>query len=158
MDHQEITALYEKYGCMVMRRCMQLLKDEGQAQDALQDVFIQFFNRRLDLTSEFPSSLLYRMATNHCLNLIRDNRRRLLRYDEWIGQVARWSDPSPGFEARSLLDFLFRRHEESTRTMAVLHFYDGMTLEEVAREMGLSLSGVRKRLRKLKSSLEAIRE
>jgi RNA polymerase sigma-70 factor (ECF subfamily) len=37
--------------------------------------------------------------------------------------------------------------------MAVLHFVDGLTLEEVARETSLSGSGVRKRLRALKGSL-----
>jgi RNA polymerase sigma-70 factor (ECF subfamily) len=35
--------------------------------------------------------------------------------------------------------------------MAVLHLVDGLTLEEVAAEMGLSVSGVRKRLRTLKA-------
>ena len=35
--------------------------------------------------------------------------------------------------------------------MAVMHLLDGMTLEEVAAEFGLSVSGVRKRLRTLKA-------
>jgi RNA polymerase sigma-70 factor (ECF subfamily) len=35
--------------------------------------------------------------------------------------------------------------------MAVLHYVDGMTLEQVARECGLSVSGVRKRLRALRA-------
>jgi RNA polymerase sigma-70 factor (ECF subfamily) len=37
--------------------------------------------------------------------------------------------------------------------MAVLHHVDGMTLEQVARECGMSISGVRKRLRGLRASL-----
>ena len=37
----------------------------------------------------------------------------------------------------------------STRSLAVMHLVDGMTLEEVARESRLSVSGVRKRLRGL---------
>ena len=40
--------------------------------------------------------------------------------------------------------------------MAVLHYVDGMTLEQVARECGLSMSGVRKRLRGLRASLQAL--
>ena len=35
----------------------------------------------------------------------------------------------------------------------VLHFVDGLTLEEVARHTKLSVSGVRKRLRKLRQKL-----
>jgi RNA polymerase sigma-70 factor (ECF subfamily) len=35
----------------------------------------------------------------------------------------------------------------------VLHYLDGLTLEQVAREVGLSISGVRKRLRGLRLTL-----
>ena len=45
---------------------------------------------------------------------------------------------------------IFAREQVSTREMAVLHLVDGLTLEEVAAETGLSVSGVRKRLRLLK--------
>jgi RNA polymerase sigma-70 factor (ECF subfamily) len=42
--------------------------------------------------------------------------------------------------------------------MAVLHFVDGLTLEEVAAETGLSVSGVRKRLRGLRHALVELAE
>jgi len=38
----------------------------------------------------------------------------------------------------------------------VLHLHDGLTLEEVAREVGLSVSGVRKRLRRLEDRLREL--
>ena len=44
----------------------------------------------------------------------------------------------------------------SSQTIAVMHLVDGMTLEEVAAEAGMSVSGVRKRLRTLRARLEAI--
>jgi RNA polymerase sigma-70 factor (ECF subfamily) len=37
--------------------------------------------------------------------------------------------------------------------MAMLHYVDGMTLAEVADEVGMSVSGVRKRLRGLRAQL-----
>ena len=56
--------------------------------------------------------------------------------------------------ARSVLARLFARDDDgSTQTMAVLHLVDGMTLEEVAAEVGMSVSGVRKRLRRLRADL-----
>ena len=45
---------------------------------------------------------------------------------------------------------------DAPRTMAVLHYVDGMTLEQVARECGMSVSGVRKRLRGLRSELRVM--
>jgi RNA polymerase sigma-70 factor (ECF subfamily) len=42
--------------------------------------------------------------------------------------------------------------------MAVLYYVDGLTLEEVAEEVGMSVSGVRKRLRGLRGSLKDLEE
>ena len=41
----------------------------------------------------------------------------------------------------------------STGTIAVLHLHDGLTLEQTADAVGMSVSGVRKRLRKLRAAL-----
>lgn len=156
LNQSEIAALFDRYGAMVLRRCRRLLRDEAQAEDAAQDVFVQFLRHRDRLTAEFPSSLLFRIATNHCLTLIRDRRNRGRLEETWLYDVATWEDPAPRLEARKILDTIFGRHQESTRTMAVLHLLDGMTLEEVAKEVGMSVSGVRRRLRVLKESLAGI--
>jgi len=58
--------------------------------------------------------------------------------------------------ARNLLQKLFSAQKESTGTIAVLHLLDGMTLEEVADYTGMSVSGVRKRLRPLRSQLKEL--
>ncbi|MEW6753878.1 MAG: sigma-70 family RNA polymerase sigma factor [Candidatus Latescibacterota bacterium] len=155
----DVETLYERYGPMVMRRCRQLLRDEDSAMDATQDVFLQLVRHRARLTGEYPSSLLYRMATNLCLNRLRDQRRRReTRDDELLGRIADHEDTAGRLEARGVLERLFGRQRESTRTMAVLHYVDGLTLEEVAREVGLSVSGVRKRLRGLRQSLRELEE
>jgi RNA polymerase sigma-70 factor (ECF subfamily) len=55
-----------------------------------------------------------------------------------------------------VLDRVLGREPVSTATIAVLHLHDGMTLQEVADAVGLSVSGVRKRLRKLKANLQEL--
>jgi RNA polymerase sigma factor (sigma-70 family) len=149
----DVEALYRRYGPMVLRRCRRLLRDEDEALDVAQDVFVRLIKGRRRLTDRFPSSLLYRMATNLCLNRIRDRRRQpALPGDDVLQRIAMMSD----LDTPMLLERLFGRHPESTRTMAVLHYVDGMTLAEVARECGFSVSGVRKRLRGLRSSLASM--
>lgn len=150
----DIEDLWNRYAPLVLRRCRQLLRDEEEALDVCQDVFVQLLRRRDDLDIRFPSSLIYRMATNLCLNRIRDRRQWPdLVEDEQLARIARLDDPTAEIHARSMLRRLFAGHRESTRMIAVLHFVDGLTLEEVAREVGLSVSGVRKRLRALRKSL-----
>jgi len=66
------------------------------------------------------------------------------------GHAPRDADDGEGRAlARDLLGKLFHADDPlaaSSQTIAVMHYLDGMTLEEVAREAGLSVSGVRKRL------------
>ncbi len=160
----DVGELCRRYGPMVIRRCRRLLRDEAEALDASQDVFVRVFERRQHLDAQCLSSLLFRTATNVCLNRIRDQGRRpeghradsLPGDDDLLLQIANAGAPGGGSEARLVLDRLFGRHPESSRTMAVLHYVDGLTLEEVAATTGMSVSGVRKRLRGLRLTLRGM--
>jgi len=145
---------------MVVRRCQRLLRDREKAVDAMHDVFVEVLKREGALEVEFPSALLFRTATNVCLNRLRSERRRpgdgAQAEDELLLRIAALDEPAGQSDARSILGKLFAREQPSTRTIAVLHFVDGLTYEEVAAEVGLSVSGVRKRLRVLQERLRVL--
>ena len=150
----DVEGLWTRYGGLVLRRCRQLLRDEEEALDVTQDVFVQLLRRRSQLEVRYPSSLLWKMATNLCLNRLRDRRAAPEPVeDATLVRLASLEDPTPGSEARFTLQRLFSQHRDSTRLIAVLHFVDGLTLEQTAREVGMSVSGVRKRLRGLRETL-----
>lgn len=139
---------------MVLRRCRHMLGDEDSAMDALQDVFTKMVAQK-HLSVEHPSSYLYTAATRTCLDKLRSASVRHETKDDLLLHIASSEDFEERVSARRILDLLFRRHEESTRVIAVLHFVDGLTFEEVAEQVGLSVSGVRKRLDGLKSKSSA---
>jgi len=147
---------------MVVRRCRALLRDEHEARDAAQDVFVALLRAEERLDAEAPAALLLRVATNVCLNRLRTRRRRPEDRDhERLLDIAALDDRAGEGRtaARNLLAKLFRADDQlaaSTRTIAVMHLVDGLTLEEVAREAGLSVSGVRKRLRTLRGRLQEL--
>ena len=147
--------LYEAYAPMVYRRCVFLLKDEAEAKDMVQNVFLLVYERMDSLDLSQPSSLLWNTATRLCLNRIRDKRRRGLDVDssELLLNIA-CAEEDDGREAGGILSRIFSKEQESTRTIAVLHYVDGMTLEDTAETVGLSVSGVRKRLRTLQAKVK----
>jgi RNA polymerase sigma-70 factor (ECF subfamily) len=141
---------------MVLRRCRSLLRDEQQAVDAMHDVFVQLLVHRERLVDKGACSLLWRIATNVCLNKIRSRRRRPEDpQSELLAAIAAHDDAESRGVARVVDEKLFAREPVSTGTMAVMHLVDGMTLEEVAESVGLSVSGVRKRLRTLRAGVMA---
>ena len=155
MEHDDIEQYIARFGPMVNRRCRHLLGNDDDALDAMQEVFVKLVEMdAIDVRS--PSGLLYVMATRVCLNRIRSRSRRPedasgdLVYEiatsEHLGQTT----------ARMMLDWLFGQNPESSKVIAVLHFSDGLTLEEVAREVGMSVSGVRRRIRVMRGQLQAV--
>ena len=125
----------------------------------MHDVFVQVLTRSDELVDQAPSSLLYRIATNVCLNRLRSRKRRPEDSDSTLLlEIAARTDPEARSTARSMLDALFRQEPEDTALIAVLHLHDRMTLEEVAAEVGMSVSGVRKRLAKLRAKLHHLEE
>ncbi|MEO1175290.1 MAG: sigma-70 family RNA polymerase sigma factor [Myxococcota bacterium] len=156
----DVDTFYRTHGPMVLRRCRSLLKNEEDARDAMQETFIKLMRYADALDDRAPSSLMYRMATQVCLNRIRSKKRKPADPDdELIARIASGRDSEGQSIAAEALFRIFGNEAESTRVMAVLHLLDGMTLEEVAEEVGMSVSGVRKRLRGLRkrvSELEGI--
>ena len=147
----DVEALSRRYGPMVLRRCRRLLRDEDEALDACQDVFVRLLVHRERLDGAYPSSLLYRIATNVCLNRIRDRARK----PESRGRGAACGDRIGGSAGRgergarccSTGCSAGTGVEPDDRGAALR---GRLTLEEVARQTDLSVSGVRKRLRKLR--------
>ena len=150
---EPVAELYRRHAAMVLRRCRRLLGDEAQARDAAHDVFVQVLLHG-QVEAKGQISLLYCIATRVCLNRLRSRRRRPEAPDGALLQaIADVSDLESRFSASALLDRLFGREPASTRTIAVLHLVDGMTHEQVADAVGMSVSGVRKRLRTLQARL-----
>jgi RNA polymerase sigma-70 factor (ECF subfamily) len=161
----DVEAAYRKYGPMVLRRCRWMLKDEDAALDAMQDVFVLLLDAAERIKGEGHSSLLYRIATNVCLNRIRSRKLHPeTRNEELLEAIACHRDDHKKVETEDFLDRIFddgkevRKEAVSTRTIACLHFVDGLTLEETARETGLSVSGVRKRIRTLQNKAVEFKE
>lgn len=154
-----IEEFYLRYGPMVLRRCLQLLRDEEKAKDATQEVFAKLLINKKKLKGQHASSLLFRISTNTCLNILRKHRHSdLLDSDATLKNAVAYDDSENKIVLQDLMKKIFRKEKPSTREMVVMHFVDGMTLQEVADEVGLSVSGVRRRIREFRSRAESKRE
>jgi RNA polymerase sigma-70 factor (ECF subfamily) len=147
----DVDALYRRFGPMVLRRCKDLLGDDDAAADAMQETFVRVLRSRMTLRADYPSSLLYRIATNVSLNMMRSARRRPVVKDNQLIDIAAGRD---NVEAQvldaALVEQIFHGVKESTRQAARIHYLECATLEETAERVGMSISGVRKRLDSLR--------
>lgn len=151
----DVEDFYKRYAPFVYRRCRWLLNDEEEALDALQEVFVKVLINKKQLQNRYPSGLLFRISTNVCLNIKRKKSNfQNINKNDALMRIAEFDEREKRIIISDLLERLFKKEKSSTREIAVMHFVDGMTLKEVSEEVGLSLSGVRRRLRELKKSIE----
>lgn len=147
----DFSELYQKYAPMVLRRCRALLKDEEKALDAMQDVFLRLMERKDEIKSAC-ASLFYVTATRVCLNKIKADKIRSGPDFEKIAQTMADDFSERDIqqtEAENVLEKIFESRDKKDLLIATLHFVDGLTLEETAEQIGMSVSGVRKRIREM---------
>jgi len=137
---------YGEYGPAVYRRCLRLLKDKEAAKDATQEVFIKLLRDIGKL--EDPRTALpwaYRVATNHCLNVLRNARRHGEEALEPDLEIAE-RDDGPQYPERQLARKVLAQFDLQTQSVAIGVFVDGMEHEEVAEALGISRRTVSRKL------------
>ncbi|HEY3448600.1 MAG TPA: sigma-70 family RNA polymerase sigma factor [Myxococcales bacterium] len=156
-EQRELVRLYEELGPVVYRRCLRLLADREAARDATQEVFVKVLQhpeRSKDPVAAVP--FVFAVATNHCLNHLRDGRRQALK----LQAEAREPAPAPAAPAEPLLQGalggqLFEGVDDTTRAIVEGVFGRDLERQEVAAELGVSRKTV---TRKLERFFERARE
>lgn len=142
-------ALYVKYGSAVYGRCRLLLRNTAQAEDAMQDVFARALIHEASFRNEAsPLTWLMKIATHHCLNVIRGAGAAW--HDEYASiQLVRGEGHGGAdeLEARDLVRRSLAKFDLETQRAVVHYWVDDLNLEDVARLLERSVPTIRKRLK-----------
>ncbi len=144
-ENPDIEQIYRKYGGLVRRRCIKILGNEDDADDAAQDVFVRAMRSLGQFRKQAsPATWLYRIATNVCLNRIRNSKTR-----ERLGREHLLPpEPSSPVEAwpRDLVMRVLGQFDGATQEVVLYAVVEGMTYEEISEVTGNSVARVRKRM------------
>jgi RNA polymerase sigma factor (sigma-70 family) len=134
----DVATLYLQYGASVLRRASQILRSDDEAHEVLQDVFARLLARPeiLDRARD-PSTFLYAVTTNACLNRMRNQRHRAHLVER---EVAPWQhDVAPGSsDDRAIVLDLLDKLPEDQAGAAIYYYLDGMSHGEIADVLGCS--------------------
>ena len=80
-DHNQqwIGILLERYTLLLLGVSMKYLKDEEQAKDAVQAIFLKVLTEVNKYKIEYFKSWLYMVAKNHCLMHLRGNGSKMIK-------------------------------------------------------------------------------
>jgi RNA polymerase sigma-70 factor (ECF subfamily) len=141
-----------------------ILRDEGRAEDATQEALVAAWQRLSGLRDpDRFEAWLHRLLVNACYREARRDRRR--------GRLEIQVDPlampeAPGatdldidVAVRDQLERGFRRLDVDQRTVLVMHYYLGFSLDDAAEVLGIPPGTIRSRLHRataaMRNALEA---
>ncbi len=148
-EQEAMTALFDRYGTMVYSVALRVLKDAGEAEDVMQEIFVQVWKNPKAFVSGRGSlgGWLVVVARNRSIDVI---RRR--RPSEPVELFALPSSTNLAQEAErnSLLEKVrgaMHSLPDEQKKSIELAFFDGLTHSEIAEQTGDPLGTVKTRIR-----------
>ena len=125
-----------------------LLRDKGLAEDALHDVFVKAVLGDPPLGGiADPVRYLYRACDNACIDVLRTNKRRASQPldDHFV------APPGVDVPARDAVIHVLKSLSVEEQHTALLAYVDGLSLTEVASELGVSRVTIHKRIHSIRA-------
>jgi len=166
-DHAAFGELLARHAPMARRMAGRLLDDTAEADDAFQEASLQAYLSLAHLRApERFGAWLCGIVVNLCRMRLRA-RRLVYTLDDWDGGRVdagfTWAslEPTPEatYEARDLHQRLLAAIERlplAQREAVRLHYYDGLTIGDIARLAGAPAGTIKARLSRARERLQAI--
>ncbi|WP_439153202.1 RNA polymerase sigma factor [Winogradskyella sp.] len=154
-DERALSLLYDKYSGAIYSVIIKMIRDEGKAQNLLQDTFMTVWNKaeNYDTNKGRFYTWIYRIARNKTLNVIRKNDP-LIQTDDFSvytnKEVAISIDPKY-LELNGAIKKLEDHHKEAIE----LVYFKGLTHREAHIEMDVPLGTFKSYVRQ---ALKQVRE
>jgi RNA polymerase sigma-70 factor (ECF subfamily) len=167
----DFTSFMRQYQDMVFTTSARLVRNDAQAEDIAQEVFIKAYEH-FDMLSTSPSAggWLKTVATNLSLNHLQRYRNRWRFFSEMSAEDSsggeatqvEFAAPDTFFaqmdaeEKRSIVDDAIAKLPDHQRIPLVLYHYEDVPYDEIARRLGVSLAKVKTDILRARAALAKI--
>jgi RNA polymerase sigma-70 factor (ECF subfamily) len=160
-DHNNewLGPLLERYTLLLYGVSMKYLKNQEEAKDAVQQIFLKAISELNKYEVSYFGSWLYMIAKNHCLMLLR-NQRRGITVDLVVEPVWEAEEPDP-LKNESLMKELedALQHLNPEQKICIRMFYlQKKSYQAIASETGFNLSQVKSYIQNGKRNLRLLLE
>ena len=152
-DREAFSQLYERFSTLVFTLAMRMLRTRSEAEDLLQEVFVQVWRQARSYSTErgSPEAWIINIARSRAIDKIRSIRRmgRSFVLADTPGRaqsgqaIESWTAES---EAPMTMNSALANLPETQRKVLELAYLDGMTQTEIAERMAEPLDTIKTRM------------
>ena len=135
----------ERYSRKVYGLCYRILRDEEEAKDMTQEVFLKVYLKRKSFKGK--SSLytwIYRICLNMCLSHLKKRKVQAVPLDRVEGQLqAKTAVGTDHGHLERLLSGALDKLPPRQRAVFTMRFYEKMTFKEISEALGTSVGAAK---------------
>lgn len=153
-DDAALGQLYDRYRLILFGVLIRILNNREEAQDVLQEVFLQVWRRAADFdeTRGRPFTWLVTLARSRGIDRLRSlaSRERVTTMAGAGAEADEVSDAATDAirsEQRGVVNSALSQLPEEQKRPLMLAYFDGLTQSEIATQLGAPLGTVKTRMR-----------
>ena len=151
--------LYDRYANLVYNKCYSFVKNEDEAKDLTQDVFLNLFVKLASFKGKSKfSTWLYAFTYNHCVNYVtRNTAKKIEKKSVNSDLIVNISDTEPeiGFadmkieKLRKVIELI----APDEKMILLLKYEDGLSIKEISSALDIGESATKMRIKRAKEKL-----
>lgn len=161
-NNEWLGVLLQRYTLLLLGVCMKYLKNEDEAKDSVQQVFLKAIQELHKYKVEYFKSWLYMVAKNHCLMILRDRQGKVpAELDNQSIPAPEETDKKQLESTDHTLDLMETSLKElsSEQQQCVTLFYlQKKSYQQISEETGFTLMQVKSYIQNGKRNLKILIE
>jgi RNA polymerase sigma-70 factor (ECF subfamily) len=160
-DPEWIGRLLERYTLLLLGVCMKYVKDENEAKDCVQQIFLKVLTEVSKYRIDYFKSWLYMVAKNHCLMRLRNNGikgPKELKEEMLVHTEPEKEELIKNEQTNDLLEDAIAELSEEQRQCVILFYLKKNSYQQVTEKTGFNLLQVKSYIQNGKRNLKIILE
>ena len=162
-DNKWLGILLPRYTLLLLCVCMKYLKNEEEAKDCVQQIFLKTITELKKYKVDYFKSWLYMVAKNHCLMKIRDSHGKIPvelteRYMTAAEEQPDMQSLTQTDQAIELLEGTLKELPSEQQQCVTLFYLQKRSYQEIGEETGFTLMQVKSYIQNGKRNLRLLIE
>jgi RNA polymerase sigma factor (sigma-70 family) len=156
--------LYRKYANKVYGKCLSILKNDDEARDAVQDIFVKIMLNMSGFgeKSQF-STWIYSITYNYCIDMIRKRKKEKTLFSDEIENASDVADEEVPDEYLMEMDIkqlkiVLEKLPAGDRAVLLMKYQDEMSIRDIADGMDKTESAIKMKIKRAKHKAQEIFE
>ncbi len=155
-DNKWVGILLQRYTLLLLGTCMKYLKNEEEAKDSVQQIFLKVIGELEKYKVDYFKSWIYMIARNHCLMKLR-NKNIIISTDELIQLKSEEDTKALQIEKEKMLTLIEASMDELSieqKTCITLFYLEKKSYQDIVEKTGYNLMQVKSNIQNGKRNMK----